>query len=65
MDIYNSDPLREQNDQVVYNAMVCFHEGKSISLAIRERLPDAVVDAAGAVVLFSPDLQVPNGGRLF
>ncbi len=32
MAIYNSDPLREENDRVLHNAMVCFHQGKSIGL---------------------------------
>jgi tetratricopeptide (TPR) repeat protein len=34
MTIYNSDPERAENDRVLYNAMVCFHKGKSIGLAI-------------------------------
>jgi TolA-binding protein len=33
--IYNRDPERAENDRVLYNAMVCFHEGKSIGLAIK------------------------------
>ena len=34
MAIYNSDPLRAENDRVLHNAMVCFHDGKSVGLAI-------------------------------
>ncbi|MGN6105872.1 MAG: tetratricopeptide repeat protein [Kofleriaceae bacterium] len=34
MDLYNLDPSRDANDEVLYNAMVCYHEGKSIGLAI-------------------------------
>jgi TolA-binding protein len=34
MAIYNTDPERPDNDRVLYNAMVCFHEGKSIGVAI-------------------------------
>jgi outer membrane protein assembly factor BamD (BamD/ComL family) len=34
MTIYNSDPERAENDRVLYNAMLCFHRGKSIGLAI-------------------------------
>jgi tetratricopeptide (TPR) repeat protein len=34
MAIYNRDPERAENDRVLYNAMVCFHRGKSIGLAI-------------------------------
>ncbi|MBA3499249.1 MAG: tetratricopeptide repeat protein, partial [Deltaproteobacteria bacterium] len=34
MDIYNSNPEAIENDQVLYNALVCYHEGKSVSAAI-------------------------------
>ena len=34
MDVYNRDPLRAENDRVLHNAMVCFHDGKSVGLAI-------------------------------
>jgi hypothetical protein len=34
MDLYNRDPLRADNDRVLHNAMVCFHSGKSVGLAI-------------------------------
>jgi outer membrane protein assembly factor BamD (BamD/ComL family) len=34
MAIYNSDPERADNDRVLHNAMVCFHNGKSVGLAI-------------------------------
>ena len=33
-DIYNADPEAKENDQVLYNALVCYHEGKSVSAAI-------------------------------
>jgi tetratricopeptide (TPR) repeat protein len=35
LDIYNRNPEAAENDQVLYNAGVCFEEGKSISLAIQ------------------------------
>ena len=34
MDIYNRNPEATENDQVLYNAGVCFEEGKSIGAAI-------------------------------
>lgn len=34
LDIYNRNPEAPDNDQVLYNAGVCFEEGKSISAAI-------------------------------
>ncbi|HWU89191.1 MAG TPA: hypothetical protein VN253_18120, partial [Kofleriaceae bacterium] len=34
LSIYNGDPERADNDTVLYNALVCFHEGKSVGLAI-------------------------------
>jgi tetratricopeptide (TPR) repeat protein len=34
MDIYNRKPDAEENDEVLYNAGVCFEEGKSIGAAI-------------------------------
>ena len=34
MDIYNANPEAKENDQVLYNALVCYHEGKSVSAAI-------------------------------
>jgi tetratricopeptide (TPR) repeat protein len=34
MDIYNRNPEAPENDEVLYNAGVCFEEGKSISAAI-------------------------------
>lgn len=33
-DIYNRDPESKQNDEVLYNAGVCYEEGKSIGAAI-------------------------------
>lgn len=33
-DIYNRDPEAKQNDEVLYNAGVCYEEGKSIGAAI-------------------------------
>ena len=33
-DIYNRNPENKENDQVLYNALVCYHEGKSIGAAI-------------------------------
>ena len=33
-DIYNRNPEAPENDEVLYNAGVCFEEGKSISAAI-------------------------------
>ena len=32
--LYNGDPEREDNDQILHNAIVCFHDGKSVGLAI-------------------------------
>ncbi|MBX3158594.1 MAG: tetratricopeptide repeat protein [Deltaproteobacteria bacterium] len=34
LDIYNRNPEASDNDEVLYNALVCFHEGKSIGAAI-------------------------------
>lgn len=34
LDIYNRNPQGEKNDEVLYNAGVCFEEGKSIGAAI-------------------------------
>jgi tetratricopeptide (TPR) repeat protein len=34
LDIYNRDPEAEQNDEVLYNAGVCFEQGRSIGAAI-------------------------------
>jgi tetratricopeptide (TPR) repeat protein len=34
LDIYNADPEAKQNDEVLYNAGVCFEEGRSITAAI-------------------------------
>jgi tetratricopeptide (TPR) repeat protein len=34
MDIYNTNPEAKENDQVLYNALVCYHDGKSVSAAI-------------------------------
>jgi tetratricopeptide (TPR) repeat protein len=34
LDIYNADPENKQNDEVLYNAGVCFEEGRSIGAAI-------------------------------
>ena len=34
-DIYNRDPEATKNDEVLYNAGVCFEEGKSIGAAIQ------------------------------
>ena len=33
-DIYNRNPEGKENDEVLYNALVCYHEGKSIGAAI-------------------------------
>jgi tetratricopeptide (TPR) repeat protein len=33
-DIYNSNPEAKENDEVLYNALVCYHEGKSVGAAI-------------------------------
>ncbi len=33
-DIYNANPEAKENDEVLYNALVCYHEGKSIGAAI-------------------------------
>ncbi|HET9624734.1 MAG TPA: tetratricopeptide repeat protein [Kofleriaceae bacterium] len=35
MDIYNRNPEAKENDEVLYNAGVCFKEGKSIGAAIQ------------------------------
>lgn len=35
LDIYNADPESKQNDEVLYNAGVCFEEGRSIGAAIQ------------------------------
>ncbi len=34
IDIYNANPEAKDNDQVLYNALVCYHEGKSVGAAI-------------------------------
>ncbi|MGE0871215.1 MAG: tetratricopeptide repeat protein [Kofleriaceae bacterium] len=34
LDIYNSNPMATENDEVLYNALVCYQEGKSIGAAI-------------------------------
>lgn len=34
-DIYNRDPESKQNDEILYNAGVCYEEGKSIGAAIQ------------------------------
>ncbi len=34
MEIYNRDPEAKENDEILYNAGVCFQEGKSIGAAI-------------------------------
>jgi tetratricopeptide (TPR) repeat protein len=34
LDIYNTNPEAKENDQVLYNALVCYHDGKSVSAAI-------------------------------
>ncbi|MBA3498763.1 MAG: hypothetical protein H0T65_00200, partial [Deltaproteobacteria bacterium] len=33
-DIYNANPEAKENDEVLYNALVCYHEGKSVGAAI-------------------------------
>ncbi len=33
-DIYNSNPEAKENDEVLYNALVCYHDGKSVGAAI-------------------------------
>jgi tetratricopeptide (TPR) repeat protein len=33
-DIYNRNPEAKENDEVLYNALVCYHEGKSVGAAI-------------------------------
>jgi TolA-binding protein len=35
VDIYNSDPDAKDNDEILYNAGVCFEDGRSIDAAIR------------------------------
>jgi tetratricopeptide (TPR) repeat protein len=35
LDIYNADPEGKSNDEVLYNAGVCFEEGRSIGAAIQ------------------------------
>jgi tetratricopeptide (TPR) repeat protein len=35
LDIYNRKPEAEENDEVLYNALVCYQEGKSIGAAIQ------------------------------
>lgn len=35
LDIYNRDPEAKENDEVLYNAGVCYEEGKSIGAAIQ------------------------------
>jgi len=35
LDIYNRNPTDDQNDEVLYNALVCYQEGKSIGAAIQ------------------------------
>jgi tetratricopeptide (TPR) repeat protein len=34
LDIYNANPEAKENDEVLYNALVCYHEGKSVGAAI-------------------------------
>jgi tetratricopeptide (TPR) repeat protein len=34
LDIYNANPEAKENDEVLYNALVCFQDGKSIGAAI-------------------------------
>ena len=34
MDIYNASPEATDNDEILYNALVCFHDGKSVGAAI-------------------------------
>jgi tetratricopeptide (TPR) repeat protein len=35
LDIYNRNPEANENDEVLYNALVCYQEGKSIGAAIQ------------------------------
>jgi len=35
LDIYNASPTADENDEVLYNALVCYQEGKSIGAAIQ------------------------------
>jgi tetratricopeptide (TPR) repeat protein len=35
LDIYNSNPEDAGNDKILYNALVCFHDGKSVGAAIQ------------------------------
>jgi len=35
LDIYNANPEAKENDEVLYNAGVCFEEGRSIGVAIQ------------------------------
>jgi len=35
LDIYNSNPEDPGNDKILYNALVCFHDGKSVGAAIQ------------------------------
>lgn len=55
--IYNRDPEADKGDEVLYNAGVCFEEGKSLSFAIQmynllgSRYPDAKVTQRSVVRL--------------
>lgn len=35
LDIYNRNPEAKENDEVLYNALVCYHDGKSVGAAIQ------------------------------
>ena len=54
LDIYNRDPEATENDEVLYNAGVCFEEGRSIGAAIQmfnllqKYYPNEQADGAGA-----------------
>jgi tetratricopeptide (TPR) repeat protein len=34
IDIYNRNPESKENDEVLYNALVCYHDGKSVGAAL-------------------------------
>jgi tetratricopeptide (TPR) repeat protein len=57
LDIYNRNPEAADNDQVLYNAGVCFQEGKAISAAItafnrlEKYYPDSKIMARGVAQL--------------
>jgi tetratricopeptide (TPR) repeat protein len=34
IEIYNADPMADDNDEVLWNALVCYHDGKSVGAAL-------------------------------